>query len=115
MIHLDFRSTLSIYEQIIEQMKMNIIKGYLNPGDNIPSIRKLSLDLGITHGTVAKAYQELERQNPIETIKGKGTYISSNRNLNLTSDALKKLEVSDRWRTLLNSSHIQKSRMPSSA
>lgn len=77
MIQLDYKSSRPIYEQIIEQMKYNVMKKYLNPGDSIPSVRKLALELKITPGTVAKAYQELERQGVIETIRGKGTFIAS--------------------------------------
>lgn len=76
MIQLDLKSNKPIYEQIIEQMKLHVMRGYLNPGDMIPSVRKLALDLKVTPGTVAKAYQELERQKIIETIRGKGTYIA---------------------------------------
>lgn len=77
MIQLDYKSSKPIYEQIIEQMKYNVMKNYLHPGDAIPSVRKLALELKITPGTVAKAYQELERQGVIETIRGKGTFIAS--------------------------------------
>lgn len=76
MISLDLKSSKPIYEQIVEQMKFNVMKGYLKPGDSIPSVRKLALELKITPGTVAKAYQELERQEMIETIRGKGTFIA---------------------------------------
>jgi GntR family transcriptional regulator len=76
MIHLDYKSSKPIYEQMIEQMKYNVMKGYLSPMDAIPSVRKLALDLKITPGTVANAYQELERQGVIETIRGKGTFIA---------------------------------------
>ena len=77
MIALDLKSSKPIYEQIIEQVKLNVMKGYLKPGDSIPSVRRLALELKITPGTVAKAYQELERQEIIETIRGKGTFIAA--------------------------------------
>lgn len=77
MIALDLKSSRPIYEQIIEQIKLNVMKGYLKPGDSIPSVRRLALELKITPGTVAKAYQELERQEIIETIRGKGTFIAA--------------------------------------
>lgn len=77
MISIDNRSAKPIYEQIIEQMKFHVAKGNLKCGDAIPSVRKLALDLKITPGTVAKAYQELERDGVIETIRGKGTFIAS--------------------------------------
>ena len=76
MVVLDYKSSKPIYEQIMEQIKLNVMKGYLKPGDAIPSVRKLALELKITPGTVSKAYQELERQQIIETIRGKGTFIA---------------------------------------
>lgn len=76
MIRLDYKNNIPIYEQIIEQIKFNTLKGYLHPGDAIPSVRKLALELSVTPGTVAKAYQELERQEIIETIRGKGAFIA---------------------------------------
>ena len=77
MIQLDNKCGKPIYEQIIEQIKVDIMKGYLVRGDIIPSVRRLALQLSITPSTVAKAYQELERQGIIETIIGKGTFIAS--------------------------------------
>lgn len=76
MIVLDYKSNKPIYEQIVEQVKLHVMKKYLQPGDAIPSVRKLALELKITPGTVSKAYQELERQQIIETIRGKGTFIA---------------------------------------
>lgn len=76
MIHLDFRSSQPIYEQIIVQVKFLVLQGYLKAGDAIPSVRKLAIQLQVTPGTVAKAYRELERGHVIETIRGKGTFIS---------------------------------------
>lgn len=77
LIKLDYRSKKPLYEQIIEQIKLMVIKGHLSPGDSIPSVRKMAQTLDITPSTVAKAYQELERQKVIETIRAKGTYITT--------------------------------------
>ncbi|WP_343209407.1 GntR family transcriptional regulator [Anaerolentibacter hominis] len=77
MIRIDASGGKPIYEQIIDNIKEDVLKGYLKEGDAIPSVRKLALSLSITPGTVAKAYQELERQKIIVTIRGKGTFISS--------------------------------------
>ena len=76
MIQLDERSSKPLYEQIIEQFKLLVARGSLMPEDAIPSVRKLASQLGITPTTVAKAYQELERQGVIETIRAKGTFIA---------------------------------------
>ena len=76
MVNLDMKSDTPIYEQIVEQVKYHVMKGNMQAGTAIPSVRKLALSLAITPGTVAKAYQELERQGIIETIRGKGTFIA---------------------------------------
>ncbi|MBQ4057995.1 MAG: GntR family transcriptional regulator [Lachnospiraceae bacterium] len=99
MILLDYKSSKPIYEQIIEQIKLNVMKQYLKPGDAIPSVRKLALELEITPGTVAKAYQELERQQIIETIRGKGTFIAGE--IELKPDEKKVLEIKKRLQTEL--------------
>lgn len=76
MIRIDYKSDKPIYEQIIEQFKLNIVKGVFKKGDKVISVRKMAAMLDITPSTVAKAYAELERQNVIETIRAKGTYIA---------------------------------------
>ncbi len=91
MVTLDFKGNKPIYEQIVEQMKYNVMKGYLKPGDAIPSVRKLALELKITPGTVAKAYQELEHQQIIMTIRGKGTFIADNIELKLDEAKLEEI------------------------
>ena len=76
LIQINPTSNQPIFEQIISQIKMLVLKGYLKPGDSIPSVRKLALQLSVTPGTVAKAYSELEHQEVIVTIRGKGAYIA---------------------------------------
>lgn len=78
MIQINLASNQPIFEQIISQVKMDVLKGYLKPGDTLPSVRKLALQLSVTPGTVAKAYSELEHQGVIVTIRGKGAYIADN-------------------------------------
>ena len=92
MIRLDYKSDTPIYEQIIEQMKFHVMREHLKPGDSIPSVRKLALDLGITPGTVSKAYQELERQHIIETVRGKGTFIAGEIELKADEATLKRIK-----------------------
>ena len=99
MIQLDYKSSKPIYEQIVEQMKFDVMKQYLNPGDAIPSVRKLALELKITPGTVSKAYQELERQGVIETIRGKGTFIASK--IEMKQDEEKVDRIRQQIRTLI--------------
>jgi GntR family transcriptional regulator len=74
----DFKSTVPIYEQIIAQTKEYVLKGWLKPNDALPSIRKLATMIDVNPNTVAKAYQELERQHIIVTVRGKGTFVEEN-------------------------------------
>lgn len=78
MLNIDPRSSKPIYEQIIDQIKENIIKGILQPGDKLPSVREMSTLLTVNPNTVSKAYQELEREKAIETVRGRGTFIAQN-------------------------------------
>lgn len=91
MINLDYHSKKPIYEQIIEEIKLLVIKGYLSPGDSIPSVRKMAQTLNVTPSTVAKAYQELERQKVIETIRAKGTFISTTPRIEPNEEELEKI------------------------
>lgn len=93
MIELDYRSKKPLYEQIIEQVKLLVIKGHLNPGDSIPSVRKMAQILDITPSTVAKAYQELERQKVIETIRAKGTFIATTPSMEPNAEELEKIRM----------------------
>lgn len=65
-----------IYEQIVTQIKTAIMKEVISPGDALPSIRSLAKDLQISVITTKRAYEELERDGFIETVPGKGSYIS---------------------------------------
>ena len=66
-----------IYEQIAYQIKMDILNGKLKQGDNLPSIRALAKDLKISVITTKRAYEDLQKEGFIETIAGKGTFVSS--------------------------------------
>ncbi|HHW69077.1 MAG TPA: GntR family transcriptional regulator [Tenericutes bacterium] len=81
-----------IYKQVKEQIKNEIITNRLKPGDQLPSIRALAKDLGISVITTKNAYIDLEREGYIETIPAKGTYVS-NKNIELIKeDQFKKIE-----------------------
>ncbi|MCY6370134.1 GntR family transcriptional regulator [Clostridium ganghwense] len=92
MINIDSRSSKPIYEQVVDGIKENIIKGILQPGDKLPSVRELSAILTTNPNTISKAYKELERQKAIETIRGKGTYVASNYEAKIDKDKLEVLK-----------------------
>ncbi|MBU9714786.1 GntR family transcriptional regulator [Evansella tamaricis] len=74
--NIDPRKNTPLYEQIIHQVKEMCAKGILLPNEKLPSVRELSSQMVINPNTVSKAYQELERQGVIVTIRGRGTFIS---------------------------------------
>lgn len=72
---IDSGSPIPIYMQIIIQIKGFIAGKMLVPGDKLPSVRKLSRQLGVNPNTVARAYQELEREGIIRTTRGIGAFV----------------------------------------
>lgn len=75
MVKIDIRSRTPIYEQIIESIREMVVKGVLRPSDKLPSVREMAKDMTLNPNTVQKAYQELERQGLICTVRGRGTFI----------------------------------------
>lgn len=65
-----------IYTQIFNQIKAQIIRGEMDAGELLPSIRGLAKDLQISVITTKRAYEELEREGFVETIPGKGSYVA---------------------------------------
>src|SRR3990170_5767853 len=78
LIELSFKSGVPVYLQVVDQIKYLATAGALRDGDALPSIRELAQRLRVNRNTIAKAYTELERQRVIETIQGKGAYLSGN-------------------------------------
>jgi GntR family transcriptional regulator len=74
----DPRSGVPIYLQIIEQIKRSVALGVLAPGEQLPTVKQLALDLTVNPNTVARAYRELERDEVIETAVGRGSFVRSN-------------------------------------
>ena len=68
-------SPLPIYEQIIQQVRAQILSGQLKEGEMLPSIRALARDLRISVITTRRAYDELEREGYIQTVAGRGSFV----------------------------------------
>lgn len=73
------RSPKPVYQQVVDGVKEAVAKGLLEQGDRMPSVRELAAEMTINHNTVARAYQELERDNLIEVVRGRGTFIAATR------------------------------------
>lgn len=76
--HVNFKSGVPVYLQIVEQVKAAAATGTLRPGDPLPSVRTLAEDLRINRNTAARAYAELESEGIIETRQGAGCFIKPN-------------------------------------
>lgn len=85
-----------IYEQIVMQIKSQIMEGKLKAGDALPSMRALAQALRISVITTKRAYEELERDGFIESYTGKGSFVKGQNMELLKEEYLKKVE------TLLN-------------
>lgn len=68
-------SSLAIYEQIVSQIKNAIFNHELNAGEALPSIRMLASKLEVSVITTKRAYEELEKENLIRSVAGKGFYV----------------------------------------
>ena len=68
-------SDFPIYEQIKQQVKQNILKGHVAPGEHLPSMRELAKDLQVSLITTKRAYEDLEKDGFVTTIRGKGTFV----------------------------------------
>ncbi len=72
----DPRSSIPIYQQVIDGVKQSVAKAIVSPGDKLPSVRECASSMMLNPNTVAKAYQELERLGIIEVVRGRGTYVA---------------------------------------
>ena len=75
MILIDYKDRRPIYEQVIEKFQQMILCGALQPGEAMPSVRSLAMELSLNPNTIQRAYQELEREGYIYSVKGKGSFV----------------------------------------
>ena len=76
MIHINYRDSRPIYEQIRENLLKLITTGVLPPNEKLPSVRELAADLAINPNTIQRAYRELENEGYIYKVSGRGTFVS---------------------------------------
>ena len=80
-MEINYRDRRPIYEQIVEQFKLLILKGILLPEEQLPSVRSLAMELSTNPNTVQKAYQELEYQGYTYSVKGRGSFVRADQSL----------------------------------
>lgn len=76
MIVIDYQDRRPIYEQIVEKFQLLILKGVLQADEQMPSVRRLAVDLSINPNTIQRAYALLEQQGYIYSVKGRGNFVS---------------------------------------
>ena len=94
---INYQDGRPIYEQIMERYKLLILKGVLSPDEQMPSVRKLSMELSTNPNTVQRAYTELERQGFLYSVRGRGSFVSGGAGLH----AQKREEIKKKLTDLL--------------
>lgn len=77
MFLLNPQSKLPLYEQLVEQLRKQIVLGNAAPGSPLPSVRQLSVELGVNPNTIQKAYREMEQEGLIVSLLGRGSFVTS--------------------------------------
>ena len=93
-----------IYDQIVSQVKAQIVSGKLKEGDALPSLRALAKDLRISVITTKRAYEELEREGFIVSLTGKGSFVAGANTELIREEHLRRLE--DHLREAVSLSHL---------
>jgi GntR family transcriptional regulator len=76
-VSIDPRDRTPIYAQLDRALRAAIVTGRLRPGDQLPTVRQLAVELQVNANTVARVYAELEREGVLETRRGVGSFIST--------------------------------------
>jgi GntR family transcriptional regulator len=75
-LHVDPSNGLAIYEQVVRQIKFAVARSTLKPGQLIPSVRDVARDLAINPNTVARAYQQLQNEGVLVSVRGMGLEVA---------------------------------------
>ena len=76
MIHLDYRDSRPIYQQVKDNLRHLMVTGVLTAGDKLPSVRALASQLSINPNTIQRAYAELEAEGYVVSVTGKGNFVA---------------------------------------
>ncbi len=103
---LNYKSAKPVYLQVVDQVKAAVASGAARAGDALPSIRPLAEELRVNRNTIAKAYGELEGQGIIQTLAGKGCFITGQASP-LRKDARMKLVTEEIDDAVIAAHHLQ--------
>ncbi len=93
MLVIDKYGSKPIYEQICDGIEKNILLGILKEGDAIPSVRELSVSLGINPNTIQKAYLELDRRGTVVSSPGRGSYVREGAVISIKARERQKIDI----------------------
>src|ERR1700716_59019 len=96
LLHLNPSSGVPVYLQLEAQVKQAVAAGALRTGDALPSTRKLAAELRINPNTVARAYQDLERDGVTRSVPGGGTFVADGLPGLLKSEKVKRVRADAR-------------------
>jgi GntR family transcriptional regulator len=96
---IDSSSSVPVYQQVIQAIKMEILSGRLQNGDQLPPIRELAKILKLNPNTVAKAYYTLEEEGFIESKRGSGNWVNTK---NMKLDSFRRGMLEDEFRLFLD-------------
>ena len=91
-ITIEKRSTTPIYAQLTEQIRLLVHSGRLKPGDGMPTVRALAVELGINANTVARVYRDLQRDNLLRLERGLGTFVADGAKAEISERDFKAVE-----------------------
>ncbi|GEM01182.1 GntR family transcriptional regulator [Halolactibacillus halophilus] len=77
MFDIDLRSRDPIYQQLVDKYKQLIMNHILEPDEKLPSVRQLAEELTVNPNTIQKAYRQLEQENFIYSVKGRGSFVQA--------------------------------------
>src|SRR5215475_2153528 len=75
-LRIDLSSTIPVYQQIADQVRAMLVAGQLSPGDRLPTVRQVAVDLGVNHNTVAEAYRNLADEGWLLLERGRGAVVT---------------------------------------
>lgn len=79
MLQIDLASNVPVYEQIANGLRAELVSGHFRPGDKLPTVRALAIDLGVHHNTVAQAYRHLADEGWLELKRHRGAVVQERR------------------------------------
>jgi len=90
MLRIDLASRVPVYEQIANGLRAELVSGRFSPGDKLPTVRTLAVDLGVHHNTVAEAYRELASEGWLELRRHRGATVRERQRPQARPDALER-------------------------